>query len=125
MTALDPAPIIRTLRDEVRALGQYRPETVEALISATERTGEIPAERSPSPFPRGGRTTYPPRDRNAAVIPFRGTYCGARRYPGLERECDRGVVCGKLPGHDDYHVAYGRDDRIIDEWLPNTPEAGA
>jgi hypothetical protein len=42
VTALDPTPIVRELREERRHLGQYRPETVDRLIAATERTGELP-----------------------------------------------------------------------------------
>jgi len=116
VTSLDPTPIIRTLREEVRHLGQYRPETVNRLIAATERTAQWPLPHyRPSPMPRGGRTSWP-ADRNAVVVPFRSNEC-AQKHP------DRGLLCGEPAGHHGSHVAYGLDDRIIDEW-PDTPEVG-
>lgn len=113
MTALDPTPIVRDLREERRVLGQYRPETVDRLIATTERTGELPIPQprptwTPSPMPRGGRSTFPP-DRNAAPDPFRSSYCN-------ELSPRRILLCGEAPGHRGDHRAYGMDDRVLGEW---------
>lgn len=161
MTSLDPATIIRQLREERRVLGQYRNETIERLIAATERTAQWPLpgyrpepaesaaevldrtgpakgwpgyRRGPTPhrrdiadtdelvpLPRGGRITYPNPGRSATILSFPAVECSAR-HP------KRGLLCGEAPGHRGSHVAYGVDNRVIDEW-PNTapvsPEAGA